>query len=255
MSSNSPALAWLREDWQRVLCIFAHPDDIEYGAASAVARWTDQKKEVSYLLVTRGEAGIDAIPPAEAGPLREREQRAGAAEVGVEQVEFLDFPDGVIEYGVPLRRALTRAIRRYQPDVLVSGTFDTRIAGRSPNQADHRAVGLAVLDAAQDAGNRWIFSEQLKEEGLKPWSGVRFAAFAGAPQRTHGVDVTGYLDRGIAALQAHGAYLGGLGAKSIDPAEFLSEIAAVHGERMNVTHAVVFDVFELMPGSATESEG
>jgi len=83
----------LPEDWERCLAVAAHPDDIEYGTASAVARWTTQGKRVAYLLATRGEAGIDGLHPDRAGPLREAEERAGAREVGVPTVEFLDRRD------------------------------------------------------------------------------------------------------------------------------------------------------------------
>ena len=82
-----PPLPALREDWYRALCVAAHPDDLEYGAASAVARWTSQGKQVTYLLVTRGEAGIDRVHPDEAAALREEEERSGAREVGIEVVE------------------------------------------------------------------------------------------------------------------------------------------------------------------------
>ncbi|MFB4291902.1 PIG-L deacetylase family protein [Nonomuraea sp. ATR24] len=80
-------------DWRRALAVVAHPDDLEYGCAAAVATWTGEGREVSYLVATRGEAGIDTLPPAEAAPLREREERTGAAVVGVTSVEFLDHPD------------------------------------------------------------------------------------------------------------------------------------------------------------------
>jgi LmbE family N-acetylglucosaminyl deacetylase len=103
----------LPEDWHTALAVVAHPDDLEYGAASAVARWTSQGKQVSYLLVTRGEAGIDAMDPAQVGPLREAEERRSARAVGVHGVEFLDYRDGMIEYGLPLRRDIARAIRRH----------------------------------------------------------------------------------------------------------------------------------------------
>ena len=83
------------EDWDTALAVVAHPDDIEYGAASAIARWTDQGKSISYLLASRGEAGIDGIEPSVAAPLREAEERAGARVVGVETVDFLDHRDGV----------------------------------------------------------------------------------------------------------------------------------------------------------------
>src|SRR5712664_3416373 len=106
----------MREGWQRGMAIVAHPDDLEYGAASAVARWTAQGKEIAYVLATSGEAGIDGMAPAEAGPLREEEERRSAAVVGVSAVDFLGHPDGLIEYGVPLRRDLARALRQLQPE-------------------------------------------------------------------------------------------------------------------------------------------
>ena len=102
----------LDESWQKALAVVAHPDDLEYGAASAVARWTSQGKQISYLLVTRGEAGIDSMNPEEVGPLREAEEIASAQLVGVQNVEFLDYPDGMIEYGLPLRQDIARVIRR-----------------------------------------------------------------------------------------------------------------------------------------------
>jgi LmbE family N-acetylglucosaminyl deacetylase len=244
-----PPLPPLKEDWQRALCVAAHPDDLEYGAAAAVARWTSQGKQVTYLLATRGEAGIDGLHPSEAAALRETEERNGAREVGVDVVEFLDHPDGVVEYGLPLRRDIARAIRRHRAEIVLSGAFTDRMVGGMANQADHRAVGLAALDAARDAGNRWIFPE-LTEEGLEPWSGVRYVCFAGAQEPTHGVDVTGFVEQGIASLQAHFAYLQGLGGASLDPAQFLTWIAAASGARVGVDSAVLLDVYELVPDEA-----
>ncbi len=235
----------LPEDWERCLCVAAHPDDIEYGTASAVARWTSQGKRVTYLLVTRGEAGIDSLHPDQAAPLREQEERDGAAEVGVDTVEFLDYRDGVVEYGLPLRRDITRAIRRHQPEVVVSGSFDVRMVGGITNQADHRAAGLATLDAARDAGNRWIFPE-LEDEGLQPWNGVRYVCFNGADRPTHGVDVTGVpLERGIASLAAHKEYTSGLGAAGFEPGPFLTWMASGSGAFLGVDSAVLFDVHTL----------
>jgi LmbE family N-acetylglucosaminyl deacetylase len=240
-SSSQQKLPPLPEDWARCLCVVAHPDDLEYGTASAVARFTAQGKTVTYLLATRGEAGIDSMSPAEVGPLREDEERAGAKAVGVDVVEFLDHHDGVVEYGLPLRRDITRAIRRHRPEVVFGGAFDVRMVGGVTNQADHRAVGLATLDAARDAGNRWIFPE-LEDEGLEPWTGVRFVAMAGSPNPTHGVDVTGHLDRGIASLAAHEQYITGLGDPSFDVAGFLTWMAEGSGFMMGVDFAVLFEV-------------
>jgi LmbE family N-acetylglucosaminyl deacetylase len=191
----------LDENWEKALAVVAHPDDLEYGAASAVARWTAQGKQVSYLTVSRGEAGIDSLPPEETGPLREEEERISAHLVGVETVEFLDHQDGIIEYGLPLRRDIARAIRRHRPDVLMTLNFQLTWGGPELNMADHRWVGLAVLDAARDAANRWIFPELL-QEGLQPWGGVKTVCIFGSPQADHAVDVTDYLDKGIASLKA-----------------------------------------------------
>jgi len=242
MTASLPALP---EDWERCLCVAAHPDDIEYGAASAVARWTAQGKQVTYLLASRGEAGIDGIHPDQAGPLRETEERAGAREVGVEVVEFLNYRDGAIEYGLDLRRDITRAIRRHRPEVIVSGAFTVRAVMGMTNQADHRAVGLAALDAARDAGNRWVFPE-LADEGLEPWGGVRYVCFGGAGNPTHGVDIAGEpLQRGIASLAAHAEYTKGLGAAGPEPGPFLTWIAQHDGPSMGVQAAVLFDVHTL----------
>src|SRR6266516_7895772 len=92
------------ENWTSALAVVAHPDDLEYGTAAAIARWTAQGKRIAYCLATSGEAGIDGMTPDESGPLREQEERASAAIVGVDVVEFLGYPDGMVEYGLPLRR-------------------------------------------------------------------------------------------------------------------------------------------------------
>jgi LmbE family N-acetylglucosaminyl deacetylase len=251
MTGTAPAgelLPVVPEDWDTALAVAAHPDDIEYGTASAIARWTAQGKRVSYLLASRGEAGIDALDPVEAAPLREQEERAGARVVGVETLEFLDHRDGVIENSIELRREITRSIRTHRPQVLITGNYDVKMFNGMTNQADHRAVGLATLDAARDAGNRWIFPELLDEEGLQPWGGVRFILVAGANTPTHGVDVTGEsLQRGIESLRAHARYTGGLGRATFDPASFLTWFAARAGEALGVESAVLFDLLWIVP--------
>jgi len=242
--SGLPALP---EDWQRCLAVAAHPDDIEYGTACAVARWTAQGKQVTYLLATRGEAGIDSVHPDRAAPLREAEERAGARQVGVDTVEFLDHRDGVIEYGPELRRDIVRAMRRHRPEVVISGAFTVRMVHGITNQADHRVVGLAALDAARDAGNRWIFPE-LADEGLQPWNGIRMVCLAGAQQPTHGVDVTGEpLERGIASLEAHVEYTKGLGTGAFEARAFLTWAAGMSGPALGVESAILFDVHQFIP--------
>ena len=143
----------LPEDWTTGLAIVAHPDDLEYGAASAIAKWTAAGKRITYVLVTSGEAGL-AIPPEEAGPLREAEERASAAVVGVDTVEFLGHPDGVVMADLELRRDLARAIRRHRPEVVIGINFRDSWGGPNLNMADHRHVGIATIDAIRDAANR-----------------------------------------------------------------------------------------------------
>ena len=196
----------LDESFERALVIVAHPDDIEYGTAAAVDKWTKAGKTVTYLLATRGEAGIDSIAPEEAGPLRAQEERDSASEVGVDIVEFLDYDDGVVVYGTDLRRDIARVIRHRRPQVIVTLTHDESFAGGMTNQADHRAVGLAAIDAARDAANRWIFRELLEQEGLEPWGGITAVLSSAANGPTHYVDVTGHLEPAIASLEAHHLY-------------------------------------------------
>ena len=240
------------DDWQRMLAIVAHPDDLEYGAASAIAAWTAAGKWVGYVIVTDGEAGIDAMPPSEAGPIRVVEQQHSAKVVGVDDVTFLGHPDGIVENSVRLRRELAREIRRTRPDVLLIATYDLTygFAGgqRILNQSDHRAVGVATLDAARDAANRWIFPELL-DEGHEPWPGVRHVYVMGSSEPTFAVDVTATLAVGVESLQAHRAYLDGLG-REFDPAEFLQAMTIDAGRAIGVRNAVAFGR-DRSPGSLT----
>jgi LmbE family N-acetylglucosaminyl deacetylase len=234
----------LREDWERALCIVAHPDDMEFGAAAAVARWTGQGKQVVYCMVTSGEAGIDGMHPDECRVVREAEQVESARLVGVTEVDFLGLPDGTLEYGVPLRRTLAESVRRHRPDIAITSNFRDTYGGRNLNQADHIAVGRAVLDAVRDAANRWIFPEQLTG-GLEKWDGVKEVWAFGSPLSGHAVDTTDTFDAGVASLEAHRAYIDGLGWEHFDPREFLEGRARATGQRMKVPMAAPFEVFPM----------
>ncbi|WP_436502064.1 PIG-L deacetylase family protein [Actinokineospora sp. HUAS TT18] len=222
-------------DWRRALAVVAHPDDLEYGASAAIAGWTDEGRSVAYLLATRGEAGIDTMPPDEAGPLRSAEQVEAAAIVGVDVVEFLDHPDGLLEHTVALRRDLAAAIRRHQPELVITINHHPTFPGGGFNMADHRNLGNALLDAVRDAANRWLFPD-----AGAPWSGVRWVAVAASPQATHSVDVTETLDRGIASLRAHTAYLAALSGPMADADTFLRMVTGADSGSPSVT-------FELIP--------
>jgi LmbE family N-acetylglucosaminyl deacetylase len=225
-----------------VLCVVAHPDDVEYGTSSAVARWTAQGVEVAYLLLTRGEAGMPN-PPEETARIRRAEQEAACAAVGVTGLEVLEHPDGVLQPSLELRRDIARAIRRFRPDVVVTGSWEVEfVAGL--NQADHRVAGMACLDAIRDADNRWVFPE-LVEEGLEPWQ-VRWLLVAGHSQPTHGVDVSGEpLARGVASLEAHRDYLAAIEGHPV-PSVFIPMIAARGGQALGVEHAVLFRAWDFM---------
>jgi LmbE family N-acetylglucosaminyl deacetylase len=230
------------EDFRKVLCVVAHPDDVEYGTSSAVARWTSQGVEVAYLLLTRGEAGMPN-PPEETARIRRAEQEAACAAVGVTALEILEHPDGVLQPTLDLRRDIARAIRRHKPDVVVTGSWEVEfVAGL--NQADHRVAGMACLDAIRDADNPWVFPE-LVEEGLEKWR-VRWLLVAGHSQPTHGVDVTGEpLARGVASLEAHKDYLGAIEGHPA-PSMMIPMVAAMGGQRLGVEHAALFRAWDFM---------
>lgn len=236
-------LPTLDENWQRALAIVAHPDDMEFGASSAVAKWTAQGKEISYILMTSGEAGIDGMPPEETGPAREEEEIKSAAIVGVEKVEFLGYTDGVIEYNLDLRRDLTRKIRTYRPEIVITLSHHLTWPGGPLNMADHRWLAIGVMDACRDAGNRWIFRELL-DEGLEPWGGVRMVLLSGSPEPTYAVDVSGHLEKGIESLQAHRLYIDNL-AQGFDPVAFLTRDAVETGKRAGFQYAVSFEAISI----------
>ncbi|WP_405651445.1 PIG-L deacetylase family protein [Streptomyces sp. NBC_00019] len=242
--SPPPPLRPFPADWQRALAVVAHPDDLEYGCSAAVASWVQEGREVAYVLVSRGEAGIDTLPPAEAAPLREKEQRASAAAVGVSVVEFLDHRDGSIEYGIDLRRDIAAAIRRHRPEVLITLNHRATWAPGAWNTPDHVAVGRAVLDAAADAGNRWIFPE-LTERELPPWNGVRWVAVANSPDPTHAVRADRGLEHAVSSLLQHRAYIEALTDE--DPEtyvrRFLTESTGASRARFGGKPAVVFELF------------
>ena len=155
-----PDLEPVDESWTTALCVVAHPDDLEFGTAAAVARWTEQGKTVAYAMVTSGEAGIDGMEPAEARRVREAEQLESARIVGVETVDFLGLADGVLEYGVPLRRAICASVRRHRPEIVITNNFRDTWGGQTLNQADHIATGRATLDAVRDAGTAGCFASR-----------------------------------------------------------------------------------------------
>jgi LmbE family N-acetylglucosaminyl deacetylase len=175
------------------------------------------------------------MAPDQVAPLRIEEERRSAEVVGVTEVTFLDHVDGLVEYGLPLRRDLAAAFRRLQPEVVITMSFDLTWGEEGPvNHADHRATGLAVLDACRDAANEWVFAD-----AGPAWSGITAAYVSSTAAPTHFVDVTGTIDAGVASLREHRAYIEGLG-REFDPDEFLRNMAGYVGLGAGCEYAVAF---------------
>ncbi len=195
---------------RRILVITAHPDDVDFGAAGTVAGWTDRGIEVTYCVVTDGDAGgrdMD-ITPADLVVARRAEQLAAAKCVGVSDVRYLGYADGTVESTLALRKDLTRVIRQVRPDRLLCQSPDRNYARIGASHPDHRAVGSAAIDAVYpDARNPFAFPELLTEEGLTAWT-VPEVWLMASPQADHCVDVTDNFDRKIAALRAHNTQTG-----------------------------------------------
>jgi LmbE family N-acetylglucosaminyl deacetylase len=188
----------------RVLAVVAHPDDIDFGAAGAVAAWTDAGIEVAYCIVTYGDAGgYDETPRDEMRVLREAEQRAAAKTVGVHDVTFLGHPDGRVYVTHELRRDIAREIRRVRPQRVLTQSPERNWQRVYPSHPDHLAVGEATLCAVYpDARNPFAHPELLADEGLQPWT-VTEVWMVGGPQPNHYLDITDTFDRKVSALRAH----------------------------------------------------
>ena len=195
----------------RALVIAAHPDDVDFGSAGTVARWTDAGIEVVYCVVTDGDAGGSdpSVSRSDLAARRRGEQTEAARQVGVLDLRFLGYPDGQVEATLGLRRDLARVIRQVRPDRVVSPSPERNYVRPGISHPDHRAVGSAALDAVYpDARNPLAFPDLLSAESLEAWT-VREVWISGASAPTHYVDVTRTFPRKIAALRAHVSQVSG----------------------------------------------
>jgi LmbE family N-acetylglucosaminyl deacetylase len=192
------------ESLDRVMVIGAHPDDPEFGCAGTVIKWAQAGKSITYVLLTSGDKGSRGpdVRPGQLAALREAEQRAAAAELGVEQVIFLHYPDGLLQNTLDLRRRVCELLRQHQPHILV--TIDPW--RRYQLHPDHRAAGLVALDAIYAAREWYIFPEQLVDEA-EPWR-VKEAYLFWTDNADYWEDITCCIEARIAALMHHTSQVG-----------------------------------------------
>jgi LmbE family N-acetylglucosaminyl deacetylase len=229
---------------ESALVIAAHPDDIELACAGTLARWARGGAELVYVLVTSGEAGIEdpSCGREEAMALREAEQRAAAAIVGVQEVVFLREPDGLLAPTLELRRKLVREIRRCRPEVIVCGDPTLFWMGPSLNHPDHRAVAAAALEAAWPTAGRLNVWRELEAEGCYA-HGPRHVFVTGVTQEgaNFHVDIGLTLEVKLAALRAHVSQMRGS-----DPSPELHRWATANARGQGMEYAESFRVVTLM---------
>lgn len=214
------------EQPQNILVILAHPDDPEFFCGGTIAKWTAQGHRVSYCLLTCGDKGASdpSIDPRELCKTRHQEQRSAAAVLGVEQVNFLDYPDGHLFPDINLRRDITREIRKVKPDIVVTCDPELLYARQNyVNHPDHRAAGQAVLDAVfPAAGNPLYFPELISMEGLEPHSlNEVWVSLAREPDLL--VDITDVWKIKLEALLQHKSQIG-------EPEAFKKRMLSRHTE-------------------------
>ena len=209
---GQPATPRPDHEIQRVLVVAAHPDDSDFGAAGTIAGWADAGLSVTILLCTHGEqGGFDDTNREQMPQIREREQVAASAALGVQDVRFLPgHRDGWLEPSWELQRQIVKVIREVQPQrVLIQSperSYD-RIQGSHP---DHLAAGEASIRAVYPAAENRFAWPELIEQGLEPWHVSEIWIMA-HPQMTHAVDITDNFGRKLAALQAHASQTGHMG--------------------------------------------
>ncbi|MBI3958126.1 MAG: PIG-L family deacetylase [Chloroflexi bacterium] len=221
----------------RVLVIAAHPDDPEFGCGGTIGKWAAAGKDVRYLLLTSGDKGSKdrALRPEQLADKREAEQRAAAAELGVQEVIFLRHPDGLLENSPGLRRELAGYIRRLKPHI-VAAIDPWRHYQLHP---DHRAAGMGALDAIWSAREWNIFPEQITN-GEDPWRVSEVYLFW-TDNADHYEDVTDFVDARIAALACHVSQVGEDREKL---AQRIRERTAKTGEEAGMAHAESFKLIK-----------
>jgi LmbE family N-acetylglucosaminyl deacetylase len=224
---------------KRAMVIVAHPDDIEFSVAGTVARWVREGAQVCYVLCTSGDVGIaePGMTKAQAAQIREAEQTAAAAVVGVHDVVYLREPDGMLEATIALRKRLVREIRRFKPDTVIVG--DPTVVwtgGDYINHPDHRAAALAAIDAIFPAAGQPNLFEELAEEGLTAHKPYKVYVMTWDKAEVF-VNITSTIDLKIESLRQHKSQL-----KDWNPAEEVRKWAAETAKGKEMEYAEGFRV-------------
>jgi LmbE family N-acetylglucosaminyl deacetylase len=227
---------------ESAMAIVAHPDDIEFSCAGTLARWARAGTRICYVVCTSGEVGIaeNGMTRQRAAEIRESEQRAAAEIVGADDVVFLCEPDGMLQPTMELRKKLVREIRRFRPEVVITGDPTIVWAGDEYiNHPDHRAAATAALDATFPAAGQPNLFEELEQEGLQAHK-PRKVYVTGWGQTDLFVNITQTIDTKVAALRAHKSQM-----KDWDPEERIKEWASERAKGKEMAYAEGFKVVTL----------
>jgi LmbE family N-acetylglucosaminyl deacetylase len=223
------------------MVVVAHPDDAEFMVAGTVAKWAAQGCVVTYVIITKGDKGSDdpSMTSERLTTIREGEQRAAGAVLGVRNYEFMGYPDGYLEHTLGLRRDVARLIRKHRPFVLL--TFDPTnrfFSDNYVNHPDHRVAGDVALDATfPTARDRLTFPELLMD-GYEPWK-VRQVWLSGAAEPNVWIDISDTIGKKKEALRQHPSQL------DADSVEFAEVWAKETGAPQNLAYAECFRRFIL----------
>ena len=216
---------------ERVLVIFSHPDDAEFGAAPTIAALAAGGARVDYVVTTDGGKGTDdaAVSPEALAATRAAEQRAAADALGVSEIVHLGYPDGYLMPTLELRRDVTRQIRRFRPDLVIAQNPQRRMDGNPYiSHPDHLATGEATLASVYPAARDRHNFPELVDEGLEPWK-VRQVLVSGVERPNLWVDVSRTFETGLTALRCHVSQLPDLEAVERRMRERVAEAGAPVG--------------------------
>ena len=209
--SAEAAIGPVAHTWRpaRFMVIAAHPDDADFGPAATAARWIDAGSQGWLVCCTSGDQGGEDpdMDPLELAAVREREQRAAADVVGYAGVTFLHAPDGALANDLALREQLVREIRTFRPDAVFATDPESLFHGGSGvNHTDHRAAGMAAVDAVYPAARNPMAFPWLARSGLAAHRVRRLYLFWSDKADTW-VDVSDTLERKVDALRAHASQI------------------------------------------------